>query len=102
MIFQNVCEKEVTDIASHFWKLIKNINKTPGNKLFGDYAVFLIVFISLIIWIPCSIFVSRRDKKMVENKKQEAPIEYVRGTVKLHRQDAIKPGDSSDHTQLTA
>jgi hypothetical protein len=59
----NVCEKEVTDVATHFWRLIKDINQTPGSKLFGDYLVFVVVIIITVIWIPCAVLVHRRDKK---------------------------------------
>ncbi|KAE9548876.1 hypothetical protein FO519_007901, partial [Halicephalobus sp. NKZ332] len=97
-----VCEKEVTDTATHYWKLIRNINNTPGSKLFGDYAVFLIVFISLIVWIPCSICVYRRDKKLTEEHSMaEAPIEYVHGLRKIHRQNATEHPETTDGNHVS-
>uniref|UniRef100_A0AC34FBR8 Uncharacterized protein n=1 Tax=Panagrolaimus sp. ES5 TaxID=591445 RepID=A0AC34FBR8_9BILA len=60
---QNICEKEVTDVATHFWRLFKDINETPKSKLFGDYLVFVVVIIITVIWIPCAFLVHRRDKK---------------------------------------
>jgi hypothetical protein len=65
-----VCEKEVTDVASHFLRLFKDINETPGSKLFGDYLVFVVVIIITVIWIPIAYLVHRRVRvTFVKNQK---------------------------------
>uniref|UniRef100_A0A915D6J6 Peptidase M12B domain-containing protein n=1 Tax=Ditylenchus dipsaci TaxID=166011 RepID=A0A915D6J6_9BILA len=58
-----VCEKKVTDEASLLWKIFRNFKETPDHKFFADYFVFIIVFVSLLIWCPCGAFIVYNDRR---------------------------------------
>ncbi|KAI6191431.1 hypothetical protein M3Y97_00227500 [Aphelenchoides bicaudatus] len=58
---KNICVKEATDAATHFWRIIKDIGANPSPKYFADYIVVVVIFASLLIWCPCGFYILYRD-----------------------------------------
>jgi hypothetical protein len=73
----NVCEKKLTDAASTFLRFIDNFRNTSKSKIFTDYFVFVVVFVSLIIWCPCGAFIVLKDRQRQKQSAQEEQDKVV-------------------------
>jgi len=86
----NVCIKEATDAAAHFWKITKDIITNPSPKYFADYIVIIVIMASLIVWCPCGFYILYRDqqKQRIPDESGDTPkigLTRVPGTKRLRR-----------------
>ncbi|CAD5227410.1 unnamed protein product [Bursaphelenchus okinawaensis] len=58
-----LCVKEVTDAATHFWRIIKDIRDNPSSEHLAHYIVFITICATLLVWGPCVACVMYNDRR---------------------------------------
>eukprot|EP00096_Caligus_rogercresseyi_P007481 TRINITY_DN2534_c0_g1_i2.p1 TRINITY_DN2534_c0_g1~~TRINITY_DN2534_c0_g1_i2.p1 ORF type:complete len:788 (-),score=146.76 TRINITY_DN2534_c0_g1_i2:232-2595(-) len=68
---KGVCERTMQDVVERIWDFIEDFNINSVLKFLKDNVVGVVVFISLLFWIPCSCLISYVDRKRAEKDEEE-------------------------------
>lgn len=74
----NICEKKLTDSTAFFLRIIGDIGSPNSPRIFNDYFIFIIVTITLLIWLPCGAIIVYKDGNNEGAIREEREnIEYI-------------------------
>ncbi|XP_071744332.1 LOW QUALITY PROTEIN: ADAM 17-like protease [Lepeophtheirus salmonis] len=68
---KGICERTMQDVVERIWDFIEDFNINSVLKFLKDNVVGVVVFISLLFWIPCSCLISYVDRKRAEKDEEE-------------------------------
>lgn len=75
------CIRQEQDVVEHLWNVVSNLRGSKFLKFMEDNLVGFVILFSLLVWIPASYLVHRRDKEMEAWSKGQAYDPSVDGAL---------------------